>query len=377
MRKFRPTDHILNPQRILFDLIKEYSDGKLNPQLFLRARVEEIDTVGGQIEANPPNPVNAIRARILTNGMDYNVPYEALSVFYPIIPGGSIAVGEHVLVLFEDGANYSNGLWLCAVPQFAQSVNYNNPENFYQPEQTATAPFRSDEPQRTEVNPDLEYGGRRNQQDANRRQVAVHHTESPFWKGKRVLIVGDELLFGFFGSEMTIKLRRKGVSDVKLMGFYDASSEMWLDGKGRVPKPFKSVFAEEKPEIVIFFLGLNDKRGTSLKSVIKGKAGPKPQAPVVLYSDVVSKLFSVANAQVPTLWIGPPKVYGKALRESLLAGTDRNKEIEEIISIQKSVIPASQYIDSSKETGEFGRKDDGINFDLKSLERLTDKVANR
>ncbi len=362
MKKFRTIGQIQNPERIFFDLIKDYNDGRLDRKQFFRVRVEEVDAEGGKLERNPPNPVNSLRGRVVSDGMDYNIPSAALSIYYPMNPGISVAPGEHVLCIFEDGMGLSNGLWVCVAPAFNQQVNLNNPDLFLAEQTSTAAPFRQDTQSRRVVNVDAEYGGSRLQSARNRRQVSTFQTESPFWKNKKVLMVGDELLQGFFATEIAIALRRKGIASLKQIGHYDASTEMWLDGRNRVPQAFAAVFAQEQPDIAVFFLGLNDR--------IKPESGR-------LYKQIVTDLVKLVGSTTSVLWIGPPLIYGTALKDALAKGVDRNSELKEIIQIQKSVIAKSNFIDASVETGEKGRKADGINFELKALQKLVDKVANR
>lgn len=119
MRSIRSKD-LINPERIMDNLINDYLEGALTAYDFLfRAVVYKVDKKGGQLAKDPPNPKNSIVAKIITAGMDSGTPEKDLPVFWPIFPydGLPIKEGEHVYVLFEDAYNKNHGLWLTRIPE--------------------------------------------------------------------------------------------------------------------------------------------------------------------------------------------------------------------------------------------------------------------
>ncbi len=125
MRRTIKSNEILNPERILSNLINDYVDGELDDKRFLlRASVVEIDTVGGQFEVNPPNPKNSIKARVISQNFNANTDNEDLPVFYPLFPYlvQPVKEKEHIYVIFEDDA-CQNGLWLTRI---AEPLNVDN-----------------------------------------------------------------------------------------------------------------------------------------------------------------------------------------------------------------------------------------------------------
>jgi hypothetical protein len=118
-RPIRPKD-IMNPDRILSNLLRDYVDGNLDDAgVLYRASVEKVDLVGGQLESDPPNPRNSIQARIISNARDKNTTAKELPVFWPIFSHNIMPIkeGEHVYVLFEDNEEKSHGLWLARIPE--------------------------------------------------------------------------------------------------------------------------------------------------------------------------------------------------------------------------------------------------------------------
>jgi hypothetical protein len=119
----RPKD-VLEPHRVLDNLLNDYIQGQLDDNNFLyRVLVTKIDTIGGQLEKEEdgatPNPKNSIKGRIITAGYDSATPEEALPVFWPLFPFQVMPIkeGEHVYVIFEDNINKQHGLWITRVPE--------------------------------------------------------------------------------------------------------------------------------------------------------------------------------------------------------------------------------------------------------------------
>src|SRR5688572_14804800 len=121
----RTDDQILNTDRIFYQMVRDYADGKLgNKQVYFRARVEASDPVGGKLEANPPNPPRSVRARVYTAGIDATTPRAALIIFYPLNQTGCPQPGEHVVISYEND-EMTSGYWHSTVPVF-HNGNYAN-----------------------------------------------------------------------------------------------------------------------------------------------------------------------------------------------------------------------------------------------------------
>ncbi len=119
MKKQLNRNDVLNPERVLSNLLRDYTEGKLDDGRFLfRASVVAIDTVGGQFESNPANPKHSIKARIITDGYDSYTSDDDLTVFWPMFPFVSYPLKEreHVYVIFEDERKEC-GLWLTRIPE--------------------------------------------------------------------------------------------------------------------------------------------------------------------------------------------------------------------------------------------------------------------
>lgn len=118
---------ILNPDRILSNVLKDYVEGNLDDYNFLfRALVVEIDQVGGALagpgtpnETEPPNPPNSIKARIVSDGRDSHLTDDELDIFWPLFPYDVMPLkeGEHVYVIYEDTNEKNHGLWISRIPE--------------------------------------------------------------------------------------------------------------------------------------------------------------------------------------------------------------------------------------------------------------------
>ncbi len=125
-RSIRPKD-LLNPDRILSNLLLDYTEGKLGPGSFIyRAVVVKVDNVGGALEALPPNPKGSIQARIITGGINAYTRLDNLPVFWPTFPHHitPIKEGEHVYVYFEDDTR-RHGIWLARCSDQLTTDNLN------------------------------------------------------------------------------------------------------------------------------------------------------------------------------------------------------------------------------------------------------------
>lgn len=64
----------------------------------------------------PTNPPNSVRARIITDNIDYFIDDESLRTFWPLFSSPDTpSPGELVYVVFED-EEMTHGLWVCRIP---------------------------------------------------------------------------------------------------------------------------------------------------------------------------------------------------------------------------------------------------------------------
>ena len=111
---------IQNPDRILSNLLRDYAEGKLDDnRVLFRASVIKIDHVGGELDADPPNPKNSVQARVITDAFDYHTPDEDLPIFWPLFSHDVMPLkeGEHIYVVFEDPDKKEHGLWISRIPE--------------------------------------------------------------------------------------------------------------------------------------------------------------------------------------------------------------------------------------------------------------------
>lgn len=117
---------LLSPDQIYKKLIQDYISGRLGSgKTFYRAVVVQVDTIGGQLEQDPPNPKNSIKARLITDFYDSFSGEDDLAVFWPMFPNevSGIKETEHVYVIFED-AYKRHGLWLTRI---AEPLDFDKP----------------------------------------------------------------------------------------------------------------------------------------------------------------------------------------------------------------------------------------------------------
>lgn len=303
-------DDPLNSERIFFQMIRDYSDGLLgNQQHYLRARVEAFDPIGGQLEANPPNPPKSVRARVYSAGLDATTPREALVVFYPLFPpqaAGSVQPGEHVVVVFED-TQKTSGFWLSTVPSFHDG-NYANPDFRTQRTSDSSYSFEGDQKVQSSVLPDLEYGGTTTQTEGRQEMVdlAESNTESNPWRGKRVLLIGDSQVAGPFGTKLGELLR--GSHEVSY--FAKEGRVSWgvlsylnqrLTASSPIKESIEELLSRHSPDIVVISLGGND-----------GSSGRASRAD---YVSKVRELYNIVNQDGRlVIWSGPPTAVGNGAR---------------------------------------------------------------
>lgn len=137
-------DKFRRPELFLSELLRKGAQGSFserdeNSRVFFRALVVAVDVVGGRLEnpggdgklthvingksvdvpatVGPLNPMNSVKARVLTDGGDQFTTDNRLRVFWPFFPEHvsiPIKPGEHVYVLFED-EDFQHGLWFSKV----------------------------------------------------------------------------------------------------------------------------------------------------------------------------------------------------------------------------------------------------------------------
>jgi lysophospholipase L1-like esterase len=342
----RTDDEILNVERIFFRMIKDYSSGHLgNKQHYLRGRVEASDPVGGQLEANPPNPPRSVRARVYTAGLDATTPREALVVFYPL-GTGCPNPGEHVVVVFED-PQMTSGYWLGTVQAF-HDQNYANPDFRIQNNSDSSYAFEGDVRTESQTVPELEYGGTSSQTQGRQDMIDSFESqgEQNPWQGKRVLLMGDSQVAGPFGAKLGEILRGShGVAYFAREGRVGWGVKSWLNGKLSPSSPsmpsIQDVINQHRPDIVVISLGGND--------------GSNGVARRVDYELKVRELYNIVNQSVNfIIWSGPPSA----------VGTSTSKQPGREIAARKiQQVVADKFVNvfSLTQTTE-GRARDGIHF---------------
>ncbi len=157
----RGSDWYRRPELILADVLQRAARQEGPSPHYYRATVLAVDTEGGLLQneqgagslsvrgrdgsvrtfratTGVRNPRGAVKARILTNGMDRLLADDELRVFWPMFPTDQIGVpispGEHVYVVFE-GEGMVHGLWISRVSgqdsanAFIGSDSYTEPAN--------------------------------------------------------------------------------------------------------------------------------------------------------------------------------------------------------------------------------------------------------
>lgn len=362
--KRKTLEDLRNPEYLYYRLFKEYADGKLTQRRVLyRARVEQVDPVGGQLEASPPNPRNSIRARVYTSGLDANIPSVALNIFHPLFPpeiAPPIEVGEHVYILFEDD-NFSNGLWISPIGAYADQ-NYGNPDEKQNTQSTSADAFHGRQPNQQTVNVEQEYGGNSLE---SRRQENVRNTftqSESIWTGKRVLMVGDSMVAGLFGDEVQREVLSRGATYFHKDGRVGWGVIHWLSGEfgGRVSNvtsgpTLPQLISQHRPDIVIISLGGND------ASRVRN-----PDLP-----NMISRFWQQANQAQYAIWSGPPVAFGRYARQQ--PNRDRVAEI-----IGEVVGP--NFIDVRDVTNSPDGRPDGVHYARGArvqVARYVEKVVNR
>lgn len=352
----RTHEDLRNPQNLFFRLISDYADGTLaNQNRWLRARVEAVDPIGGQLESSPRNPVNSIRARVYTSGIDATTPTSALPIFYPMLPphiSPSIQPGEHVMVMFEDDARIS-GFWMCQVPSFNDNLNYANPDfRSSGSSSDASHVFEGDSPPTSGIIPEAEYGGATINSTGRQSMVDESETASdqnPF-RGKRVLLIGDSQVAGPWGTKLGEILRANhGVTFFAKEGRVSWGVNSWLNRRLTPESPIQpsveDVISRNSPDIIIVSLGGND--------------GSNGRARRSDYESKVREFFEKCTSRASmVIWSGPPT--------AVAAASSRQPGRIQAASKINSVVGRA-FVDVFAVTNTTnGRRRDGVHFNADS-----------
>lgn len=171
----RGTDWYRHPELILADLIRSRARGDDRERHYRRAVVMAVDLEGGRLQndsgsgsvtvrgrdgrsrtyqAMPgiENPRGAIKARVLTDGLDRLLADDDLRVFWPMFPHDQVSIpvapGEHVYVVFED-EGLTHGLWISRVSGQDSANSFKGIESYTAPSSQASAmdSFESNDPE--------------------------------------------------------------------------------------------------------------------------------------------------------------------------------------------------------------------------------------
>lgn len=370
MSRKRTTEDLLNPDRVFYQMVKDYTDGRLTfDRVFYRARVERVSTTVGELEAIPPSPAGSIIARVYTYGMDANFPRESLNVFYPFFSNTAPPlVGEHVYIIWEDEAKTS-GLWLTKIPNYID-VNFADPdETPRQTERTSADTFEGTSSQPNQLEIETQYSSPGLTTNSQRQTVySFENINNSIWRGKRVLIVGDSQIAGPPGRFIRDEINNRGASYTHIEGRASWGVLNWLSGRftGEVTSAprqgptIPQLISTHNPDIILIGLGGNDASGVYRRQD---------------YVDNVRQLFQQAssNSRI-VLWIGPPTVFTP---DRPNFNGDRQAAADKI----KQAIGESNFIDTFAETNRNqNRTADGIHFlpsARTTLRQYVLKVVNR
>lgn len=160
----RDVDWYRRPELILGEVLEKAARAE-NDRLYHRASVIAVDLVGGKLQnpdgsgfvevprrdgsrkkfraiVGPENPRGAIKARVLTDGLDRLLTDDELRVFWPMFPqdlsGTPATPGEHVYVFFE-GEGTDNGLWVSRVAGQESANSFDGTESYSAPSSPQSA----------------------------------------------------------------------------------------------------------------------------------------------------------------------------------------------------------------------------------------------
>ena len=376
----RNEEDLLNPERVYYRLIKDYSDGRFD-QPFLklyRAIVEKVDPQGAQLENNPDNPPNSIKARVYTSGFDANVPSVALTIFHPLLPGHlspPISRGEHVYVIFED-RNFSQGLWIAPVSSY-HDLNLSNPDVHDRerpPRSDSSSVFEgSSASGGTPPTPADEYGSPSVSTRGNQELIDETENNSPGsnnpWEGKRVIHLGDSMVAGSLESHrfgptplaLTLKSKLKReyqAEEYFALGRTSWGVDNWLSRRGPSIQgradSIEDLKRRYRPDIVLITLGGNDAGRVTNEAEYRAK---------------VQDFWNRAREGMDfAIWNGPPSLQpgGQAARSN----PEFNRQRDEVNQIIRSIVGDANFIDCRALTAapdqQQDRRRDGIHWNARA-----------
>lgn len=362
MPLIRTPDDFLYPERIFFQMIKDYEEGHFNHRgsLLKRALVVDVDNEGGRLESNPPNPIGSIRGRVYTRGLDATLPNSALTIFHPFFPEHMtppVEPDEHVYVLFEDDS-YSNGLWVTTVPSH-RDVNFGDPEANRTRQNTTANTFEGSSAPPPVVDRDAEFGGFA-ETDQIRDEVVQTFAaeESGFFEGKTVLHIGDSQVAGAYGRILGDLITQRGAVSYIQEGRVGWGVRAWnngrLGGTGASRPTVEQLAQQTQPDIILITLGGNDHQLALAQED---------------YPNEIEFLYRSAKENAQTvIWISPPRAVRRS--SQLQNGRDVVSQL-----IHNTVGPF--YVESRDITGEFGRSRDGVHFTVRGAETWATSVMSR
>jgi hypothetical protein len=233
--------------------------------------------------------------------MDFNIPDEALTVFYPIDSCPSVVPGEHVLVIFED-TQLTSGYWISKLPA-NQNVNYSNPDDRQTQSGDTSHAFEGDSPSQRRPNIRIQYGGVTTAMTQERQQLiqTIERGTSDSWAQKKILLLGDSQVAGPMGALLGSKLRNHNITSFVREGRVGWGVRSWLSGKltatSEQLRTFQEVVHASNPDVVIVSLGGND-----------GSSGYARRSD---YESKVRQVWEIATANTSfAIWCGPPTAVG-------------------------------------------------------------------
>ena len=360
----RTPEDLIFPERVFFRMISDYTEGRLHNtrnQLFKRAIVVDVDTVGGQLEARPPNPAGSIRARVYTSGLDATTPNSALTIFHPMFPAHvrpPVERDEHVLVVFEDPDGMSNGLWITTVPAY-RDINFRDPEEDRTSQPTTGDRFEGNPASSTEVNRDLEFGGLT--EEAGVREEIINSFESgieSLFEGKKILHIGDGNVQDSYGNEIRDLVQERGASQYISEGRVGWGVPAWVrgrlseTGRGASQATLANLIEQNNPDLVMITLGIKDVGNVDRTN----------------YEDQVAELWAQATQAPMAVWVGPPLPTGPNSRQ--ISFVDRI-----VVKIRQTI--GSRFVDSRDITGPSGRKTNGLDFTTQGGQDWARLIINR
>lgn len=175
MARDRGSDWYRRPEMILSDLLGREARGERPERHYRRASVLAVDLEGGLLQnpagsgditsvdrtgkrraykalSGPANPRGAIKARVLTDGLDRLLEDSDLRIFWPMFPTDQVGIpvspGEHVYVMFED-EHLTHGLWVARVAGHDSANSFQGSDSYTEPsnQQSAMDFFEPNEPE--------------------------------------------------------------------------------------------------------------------------------------------------------------------------------------------------------------------------------------